>query len=65
MKLFIPLEDATMGQLNEQDRLVPYQLGMFLLSQVEILPVEDTGISPGAVPECLPPEPPVQPPSPR
>ncbi len=67
MKLFVPLEDATQSQLREDDRLVPYQTGMFLFSQVEILtPSEATAsnglgeISPGPVPANHPVEPPIR-----
>lgn len=63
MKLFIPLEDGTHAQLNENDRLVPYQAGMALFSQVEILPGADelkARLNPGSTPAHPPAEPPIR-----
>jgi hypothetical protein len=63
MKLFIPLEDETHAQLNENDRLVPYQAGMALFSQVEILAVADepeNRINPDATSAHPPSEPPIR-----
>lgn len=49
MKFFIPLEDETMDQLGELDRLIPYQTGIPLFSQVEIIPAGEAGINPNEV----------------
>ncbi len=68
MKIFIPFSEHTLPMLGDTDRLVPYQYGMMLFSQVEIFsPGEEPPleINPGEVPAGRPVERPVQPPCPR
>lgn len=65
MKIFIPFCEDTLAMLGEEDRLVPYQYGMALFSQVEILaPGEESvlaAVSPGEAQADRPVEPRVPP----
>ena len=69
MKIFIPLCETTLPLLGDADRLVPYQYGMMLFSQIEIIaPGEETPpveITPAEAPAGHPVERPVPPPCPR
>ena len=69
MMIFIPVCESTLPLLGDEDRLVPYQYGMMLFSQIEIFapgeeppPVE---FSPGEAPAGRPAEHPTPPPCPR
>lgn len=68
MKIFIPICEDTLAMLSGEDRLVPYQYGMALFSQVEVFapgeeptPVAvspdearaDRPAEPQALPTCL------------
>lgn len=65
MKIFIPLCEDTLTMLGDRDRLVPYQYGMALFSQVEVFAPgeepEPVAVSPGEARADRPAEPRVLP----
>lgn len=66
MKVFIPVSDDMLDQLDPGEELVPYQAGLCLLSQLnERSPSTDVNLSRGEAPEHRRPVHPVQPPYPR
>lgn len=69
MKIFVPLCEETLPLLGAGDCLIPYQYGMTLFSQTEIIaPGDDqpaAQVNPDEAPVSRLPARPVQPPCPR
>lgn len=66
MKVFIPVSDDMLDQLDPGEEFVPYQAGLCLLSRLNAKsPPADAKPNQGEAPERRRPEHPVLPPFPR
>ena len=66
MKVFIPVSDDMLDQLDPGEEFVPYQVGLCLLSRLSAKSQPaDVNANPGEAPEHRRPEHPIQPPCQR